>query len=217
MQRFASMVPGILGAWCFSTALLHGQGWPPGTTIKFASTNIQTLGGITYLTFSARVVGCGEIVWAVETPTQTNLVMALYNNGAPFPSPCYLDQCFDCPIPTNTQMSTVVLGRLPAGAYTLWAYEWSPNTAPFQTVFFGSFTIPESSGPGLTASRGAGGIQLQWNGVTPAKYTLEASSNLVEWTPVVESTAPNFSFATNTALSRQYFRLAVTNGTVVLP
>ena len=80
-----------------------------------------------------------------------------------------------------------------------------------------SFSVPKSSGSALTATRSAAGIGLGVNGPALAGYSLEASTNLADWKPVYTSSGAGFAFRTEASLSQQFFRVAVTNGTVVLP
>ena len=78
MKCFLTTVSVAFGVWCISAVLLLAQGFSPTRPpIALSSTNIQTMGGITYLTCSAIVVD-GEIAWWPEVLRDgNNLSVAL--------------------------------------------------------------------------------------------------------------------------------------------
>ena len=211
MNCVARRVFVAFGVWCLSVVLLPAQGFlPTSPPIALSSTNIQTMGGITYLTCSAKVVD-GEIAWWPEVLRDgTNLSVAL----GQVPYECMIEPWL-CESVTNRQTSTIVLGVLPSGNYHLWVYEF--NRVPVHTVVWQSFSVPESSGGTLMATRSASGIELGVNGPALAGYSLEASTNLADWKAVYKSSGVGFTFHTTAPLSHQFFRVAVTNGVVVLP
>lgn len=211
MKCFLRMASVAFGVWCLSVVLLPAQGFLATTPpIVLSSTNIQTMGGITYLTCSAKVVD-GEIAWWPEVLRDgTNLSVAL----GQVPYECMIEPWLCEPV-TNRQTSTIVLGALPGGNYHLWVYEF--NRVPIHTVVWQSFSVPESSGGTLTATRLTSGIDLGVNGPALAGYSLEASTNLAHWKAVYQSSGAGFTFHTPASAPQQFYRVTVTNGTMVLP
>ena len=158
--------------------LVGGPGW--------TNTLFQTVGGITYLTGTAWLPNCYEVVAGPVIRDGTNLTQVIYVVDA---HQCggVCAACVDCP-GLNTHVS--VLGALPAGNYVLHIWSWllwtdpaNPTLGPLADL---SFTVPDSTSRTLTGTFNINGpsFRLAVEGVPGVRYVIQASATLTNWTSV---------------------------------
>jgi hypothetical protein len=122
--------------------------------------------------------------------------------------------CIDCPGSAETNVS--VLGALPAGDYALNAYSqrgagW-PGDPTLSAVFL--FTVPDDRTPTLLVSRQDSTARIDVTGVPGARYAIEASANLTNWTSVCTNIGAPFTRWQSNIVSSplQFYRVRIEGG-----
>jgi hypothetical protein len=159
--------------------LVGGPGW--------TNTLFQTVGGITYLTGTAWLPNCHEVVAGPVIRDGTNLTQVIYEVDGVLCGAICLD-CIDCSY-VNEHVS--VMGALQAGNYVLHVWSWllwadpvNPTLSPLEDL---GFTVPDSSSGTLAWALNTNGpsFRLAVNGVPGVRYVIQASATLTNWTAVV--------------------------------
>ncbi len=189
---------------------LHAQtisGWPSW------SAGVQTIGGITYFNFGARLPDCDWIVIGPVYATGRSFNLSVQEVRGDF--------CIDCFGCYNLQTNSVVLGRLAPRNYSLTAWLWLDSSVPAPIepeVWQTSFTVPAEVEPTLTIQRTSQGIRVDMRTAAAAQAVLYGSTDLREWRVMPNQVAANgpFSFTVNPRTSAyQFFRVRVSSGSVV--
>jgi hypothetical protein len=201
----------LLKAWSLGILLLSLSGrfatgeYPVGPP-PLDSLNVQTTGGITYLTTSATLALCDWIQPGPVVPhSSTNLSMSLVEmigDNCPMCIDCY----YRC---TNT----AVLGCFPPGDYTL-ALQAIGEFDPIRmsTYLVTSFTVPAATGPTLAATHEPSQLLVQVNGIPGAIYELQASTTLTNWTKILTSDIAPFTFTNSTEAPFKFYRISISSG-----
>jgi len=149
--------------------LVHAQMVTGPVTVVTEPTSIVTTGGVTYAEYTWGMGGCLEL----------DSIGPVIRNGSNFS----FDFEFDvtggaCPQDLFTVSTSVPLGTLSPGDYTLTTTSWG---VPVTT---NTFTVPSNSTPTLqTIGFGTNGsFNIQLTGITNAIYVLQRSTNFVNWT-----------------------------------
>jgi hypothetical protein len=149
--------------------LVHAQVWQP-IPVSLSSVSVVTTGGIPYAQYK----------WYLGGWEREDSIGPLIRNGSNFSYNFDIEGETGLPYPMYIliENTTVVLGNLAPGTYTLTTTSWN---APVAT---NTFTVPTNS-PVLQpigfAADGSFQIQLL-NGVTNVSYVLQCSTNYVNWT-----------------------------------
>jgi len=134
---------------------------------EISSSNVVTIGGISYLPYTLQVTNDCSIVDLSGSLTRQgqNLFQTLTERNDP--------QCRG----SSANVSRVLpLGVLPPGSYQFHFMSDGVN------VYTTSFTVPTGTGKTLDVTRVHGGdLNLQINGIDSILYTIQASSDLQNW------------------------------------
>jgi hypothetical protein len=171
--------------------LVHAQVWQP-VQVSLGSVSVVTTGQGISLTTNAYA----EYQWYLGCWERVDSIGPLIRNGSNFSYNFDIEAESGVPIPLCIEIknTTVVLGNLAPGTYTLTTTSWN---VPIAT---NTFIIPTTSlvlQPIGFAADGSFQIQLL-NGVTNVSYVMQCSTNFVNWTslstnsvgPPLRDTAP---------------------------
>lgn len=154
----------------------HAQLFPPRAPWQSAA--VETIGGITYFTFGAKLPNCHWIETSdlVVNGPQFNLSVAERIG----------DICVDC-LCHVLQTNSIVLGKLPPGEYVFQAaaFPYDSFPSPFlgqQVVYRETFTVSAPPAPTLALNRAGDKLRLDIHAAPAAEVTLLASDDLLRWT-----------------------------------
>jgi T5SS/PEP-CTERM-associated repeat protein len=144
------------------------------------SAAVTNIGGITYATFTISTTNTCETIALDGTVARTNNILTQNLRGTTL----LRNDCADVSSTTN---KTVVLGPLEPGDYSL------RIVSAGEVIDVVAFTVPSASGgnlliPSLLTN---GSIQFHINGPEQVGYTIEASTDLINWIPVRTGTLPD--------------------------
>jgi hypothetical protein len=200
-------IASALMAGLCSTNTLKAQLIVEGAPI-WTSTNIVSVGGITYFVNTGKFYNCSFQEYGTLTMASTNFalpVTQMRNSLCTF--------CFDCYV---VETNATVLGNLPGGNYRLSIL--SRTTSPpflYELTRTMDFVVPADSGPTMTISRQGNGVQIAVNGVAAATYTVQASTTSTNWTTLTNVTGAPFTFTANLPEgSSRFYRVSVASGSV---
>jgi hypothetical protein len=149
--------------------------------------DFQTVGGITYAFLRCEIGDCNSLNPAHATRTGNLITQAMPLRGAAF-CECLVDPC-----PTHTEFAICPLGPLSAGAYAL-SLQFSRIGALPGPSFILNFNVPEHEARTIIASRETNSLRLDIQGISYCYYTVEKSTDLVNWgDPYTHAGAP-FTF-----------------------
>ena len=157
--------------------LVHAQVWVP-TTVSLLSVSVVTAGQGIPLTTNT----CAEYKWGLFGGERIHCIGPLIRNGRNFSYNFDIEEEIGVPVPMFVilETTTVVLGNLAPGTYTLITTSWSVPIAT--NIFTIPFPTPILHPIGFA---GDGSFQIQMsNGVTNASYVLQCSPNCVDWTSI---------------------------------
>jgi hypothetical protein len=149
--------------------LVHAQVWVP-ITVGLGPVCLVTTGNVTCVEYTWGLLGCQDMV-------STGPVI---RDGSNFQYNFDLEEetGVACPLYAIRENTTVALGTLAPGGYTLTTTSWG---VPIAT---NSFTVPTNSTTTLQpVGFGAdGSFNMQLTGVTNVSYVLQCSTDFVNWT-----------------------------------
>ena len=173
---------------------------PPDIT----SVNVQTIGGVTYSTFTAQVQACYQLIPGPVMQSGTNLQQML--DQQPVGDICICDIVLPCPPSPETHVS--VLGALPPGQYGLSCYATSAPFPVLWPLIQLPFTVPDPT-PTLQCSIGGSQFSMTVAGISNVDYVIEASGNLSNWTAVATNHGGPFTVNIPVAGQQQYYRVRI--------
>lgn len=187
-------------SWAFSLllwlALAAGQyrapaqeGWVAVGPANITNFNFQTVGGITYFTSTSwlNVDWCERVVCGPVAISSTNLSQVINEESWTGPCACDPGLC------RHAETHVSVLGGLPSGNYRLQI----STTATLPPHMYHSilFTVPVSDPATIHASTQTNRFILDVLGVSNVTYTVQASTDLVQWTTLASQPAAPFTWS----------------------
>jgi len=150
--------------------------------------DIQTTGGVTYLTITGTFDAGAHIEVESVSRAGTNLTVSYRVEPG-------MILCIDC---WHVETNAIVLGVLEPGWYSLCLSDWEFGewTEPRTCGLLARFEVPVDSGPTLTFTAGAaaGDRIVRVAGVPDALYVLEESSDLLHWSGVCTNQGGPFEY-----------------------
>ena len=191
---------------CLSLAYLYllnpcqslSQEWYPVGSPNITNLTLQTVGGISYITHTSRATGCDRISQGAVSRSGTNLFQIMSEDA---PEICGCDLC----VHAETHVS--VLGALPEGSYLLQLSSIEPP-GPFRWL---GFSVPAADGPTLAVSKETNQCRIHVAGVPLAKYVVQSSPDLTNWTSVTTNTGAPFTWnePVLSTVSQRFYRVRI--------
>ena len=185
-----SMLSGVLR--------VHGQ-----ASLNDAS--FRTEGGITYAVLNCSVDACYSLSPQRLTRSGHQIDQALATARADF---CVCDITFPCP--AHNELATCPLGALEPGDYQLFL-RLAGSPPEEDTDLLIPFNVPANNQRTLTVSQQGSNARIDVAGVPNAKYVVESSSTLTNWTEVVAYNGAPFTYSEDTGSNGQarFFRVRI--------
>jgi hypothetical protein len=186
MRKITRIWPGLLLV-LMSVALptFAQEGWLPVGPPNITNLNLQTVGGITYMTHTSLVEGCRRVAPGAITRSGTNLFQAINEEQ-------WLGFCV-CEFCAASETHVSVFGLLPAGGYFLQLSSTGGfNPGPFRWL---SFVVPPADAPTLQASLETNQFKLHVTGIPKVTYTVEATAALTNWVAVFTNNGGPFTWS----------------------
>jgi len=189
----------VLCATFGCAGLVHAQAWVP--VPWQGGVSLVTTGNVTYVQYTWALGGCEELV----------SIGPVIRNGSNFSYDfdLELETGVACPLFVILETTTVALGTLAPGDYTLTTTSWG---VPVTT---NTFTISTNSTPpspilcpiGFGAD---GSFNIQLTGVTNVSYVLQCSTNFVDWTSLsTNSVGPPLRDPSPVLPGPRYYRVQI--------
>jgi hypothetical protein len=166
-KLFGSMFLGLCASLGCAD-LVHAQAWVP---VPWQGTvSLVTTGNVTYAEYTWVFGGCEDLVSIGP--------VIRHGHNFSYDFDLELETGVACPLFVILETTTVALGTLAPGDYTLTTTSWGVPVAT------NTFTVPTNSAPTLQPiGFGAdGSFNIQLTGVTNVSYVLQCSTNCVNWT-----------------------------------
>jgi len=177
--------------------VVHAQAaWVPVTWQGTAS--LVTTGNVTYAEYTWAFGGCEDLVSIGPVNRSGSNFSYDFN--------LELETGVPCPLFVILENTTVALGTLAPGDYTLTTTSWGMPVAT------NTFTIPTNSAPTLQPiGFGAdGSFNIQLTGVTNGSYVLQCSTNCVNWTSLsTNSVGPPLRDTSPVLPGPRYYRVQI--------
>jgi hypothetical protein len=175
-----------------SVACAKGQ-WLPSGVPNLVEHQFITTGGVTYFRLVGLLPGatcCERIASYAVSRQGSTLFQAIQKE-------IWGGACIDLLCAPWREELVSVLGTLPPGNYsfTLTAESTFPRL-PVQWAFY-TFIVPTNSSPTLrpTTATNSPLLSIQVAGVSNVLYTLESSTDLINWTALTTNLGPPVSFS----------------------
>ena len=163
--------------------------WAPSSRAQegIVYSDFQTVGGITYAFLQCEIGECNSLNPDHATKSGNFISQNMFLRGAPFRE-CLVDPC-----PTHTEFAICPLGSLAAGAYAL-SVQFSKLGFPPDPGLILQFSVPDHDARTITIIRETNSLRLDIQGISYCYYTVEKSTDLVNWSdPYTHAGAP-FTF-----------------------
>jgi hypothetical protein len=207
-KLFGSMFLGLCAS-IGCTGLVHAQSLPlPSERVTWQGTvSLVTTGNVTYAQYTWMLLGY-ECEYVVS-------MGPVIRNGSNFRYNFDLGETTGGPCPQFVGLvtTTVALGTLAPGDYTLTTTSWGVPVAT------NTFTVPTNSTPTLQPIGFGtdGSFNIQLTGVTNVNYVLQCSTNLVNWTSLTtNSVGPPLRDPAPVLPGPCYYRVQILDTTTVL-
>ena len=172
--------------------------------------SIETVGGITYLTFSYQT-RCPQELWkqpATVQGTNVDQRIAIVENPSVICPGIF-------PLPVTTNQASFVIGKINAGDYLLRAL--MRDHPLYETIIFElPFTVPTPSQTISLLPADSGKISFRVNGTSNVTYRVETSSTLTNWTTIHTSVGGPFN-VTNQLAANAFYRVQISDGIPLCP